>query len=149
MKALISLTAAVLFTAGTTFAAEQTWNGQISDSLCGAKHESESIGEGNGKISDQEVTALLTEAGYTAADFEKVGLWAEREKRPVYLGEFGVYERAPSDSRLRYLSFMARSADRRGWAWAYWQFDHDFAAFDSARQAWKPDILRALMPPAR
>jgi endoglucanase len=84
-----------------------------------------------------------------AADFEKVGLWAEREKRPVYLGEFGVYERAPSDSRLRYLSFMARSADRRGWAWAYWQFDHDFAAFDSARQAWKPDILRALIPPAR
>ena len=84
-----------------------------------------------------------------AADFEKVSRWSEREKRPVYLGEFGVYERAPSESRQRYLSFVARSADRRGWAWAYWQFDHDFAAFDSARQAWKPDILRALIPPAR
>ena len=84
-----------------------------------------------------------------AADFEKVSRWSEREKRPVYLGEFGVYERAPSESRQRYLSFVARSADRRGWAWAYWQFDHDFAAFDSARQAWKPDILRALIPSAR
>ena len=83
-----------------------------------------------------------------AADFEKVSRWSEREKRPVYLGEFGVYERAPSESCQRYL-FVARSADRRGWAWAYWQFDHDFAAFDSARQAWKPDILRALIPPAR
>lgn len=84
-----------------------------------------------------------------AADFDKMKLWAEKEKRPVYLGEFGVYERAPSDSRLRYLSFMARSAEKRGWSWAYWQFDHDFAAFDSARQAWKPDILRALIPPPR
>ena len=84
-----------------------------------------------------------------AADFDKMRLWAEKEKRPVYLGEFGVYERAPSDSRARYLSFMARSAEKLGWAWAYWQFDHDFAAFDSVRQAWKPDILRALTPPPR
>jgi endoglucanase len=80
------------------------------------------------------------------ADFNGMRLWAEREKRPVYLGEFGVYERAPFDSRQRYLSFVARSADRLGWSWAYWQFDHDFAAFDSARQAWKPDILHALIP---
>ncbi|WP_035684363.1 glycoside hydrolase family 5 protein [Bradyrhizobium sp. Cp5.3] len=83
------------------------------------------------------------------ADFGKMSLWAEREKRPIYLGEFGVYERAPSDSRQRYLSFVARTADRFGWAWAYWQFDHDFAAFDSASQTWKPDILRALIPSAR
>lgn len=82
-----------------------------------------------------------------AADFRKMSLWAESERRPLYLGEFGVYERAPSDSRLRYLSFVARSADRLGWSWAYWQFDHDFAAFDSARQAWKPGILRALISP--
>ncbi|MGY8707622.1 cellulase family glycosylhydrolase [Bradyrhizobium sp. 18BD] len=81
-----------------------------------------------------------------AADFRKMNLWAEKERRPIYLGEFGVYERAPSESRQRYLSFVARSADRLGWAWAYWQFDHDFAAFDSARQTWKPDILRALIP---
>ena len=64
MKALISLAAAaVLFTVGTAFAAEQTWNGQISDSLCGAKHESESIGEGNGKISDQECTVACVKGG--------------------------------------------------------------------------------------
>jgi endoglucanase len=80
------------------------------------------------------------------ADFSKIQLWSEREKRPIYLGEFGVYERAPADSRVRYLSFVARSADKLGWAWAYWQFDHDFAAFDSARQAWKRDVLQAIVP---
>lgn len=83
------------------------------------------------------------------ADFEKIRSWSEREKRPIYVGEFGVYEAAPAEARTRYLSFVARSAERLGWAWAYWQFDHDFAAFDSARQTWKPDILRALMPAVR
>ncbi|WP_448028566.1 glycoside hydrolase family 5 protein [Bradyrhizobium liaoningense] len=83
------------------------------------------------------------------ADFEKVRIWSEREKRPIYLGEFGVYEAAPAEARTRYLSFVARSAERRGWAWAYWQFDHDFAAFDSARQTWKPEIMRALIPAVR
>ncbi|MGY3617674.1 glycoside hydrolase family 5 protein [Bradyrhizobium sp. USDA 10063] len=82
------------------------------------------------------------------ADFTRINLWSKREKRPIYLGEFGVYERAPSESRLRYLSFVARNADRFGWAWAYWQFDHDFAAFDSARQSWNRDVLRALIPSA-
>ncbi|OKO68138.1 cellulase family glycosylhydrolase [Bradyrhizobium sp. NAS96.2] len=84
-----------------------------------------------------------------AADFDKIRAWAEQEKRPIYLGEFGVYERAPAESRARYLSFMTRSAERNGWAWAYWQFDHDFAAFDGARQRWNGDILRAIIAPAR
>ncbi|MBH5373197.1 glycoside hydrolase family 5 protein [Bradyrhizobium glycinis] len=83
------------------------------------------------------------------ADFDKVRSWSEKEKRPIYLGEFGVYEAAPAEARTRYLSFVARSAERLGWDWAYWQFDHDFAAFDSARQTWKPEILRALIPAGR
>lgn len=80
------------------------------------------------------------------ADFRTIKAWADRERRPIYLGEFGVYERAPSDSRRRYLSFLARTAERFGWAWAYWQFDHDFAAFDTERQTWHKGILDALIP---
>ena len=84
-----------------------------------------------------------------AADFDKVRAWSERERRPIYVGEFGVYERAPAESRAKYLSFVARRAESFGWAWAYWQFDHDFAAFDGARQRWNRDILRAIIPSAR
>ncbi|MGY3583040.1 endoglucanase [Bradyrhizobium sp. USDA 4341] len=84
-----------------------------------------------------------------AADFDKVRSWSEREQRPIYLGEFGVYERAPAESRAKYLSFVAKRAESFGWAWAYWQFDHDFAAFDGARQRWNRDVLRAIIPPAR
>ena len=83
------------------------------------------------------------------ADFDRVQRFAAREARPVYLGEFGVYERAPGRSRLRYLDDVARAAERHGWPWAYWQFDHDFALFDTERQIWHVDILRALIPPRR
>ncbi|MHC2337133.1 glycoside hydrolase family 5 protein [Bradyrhizobium sp. USDA 4454] len=85
----------------------------------------------------------------TSADFDKIRSWSEKEQRPVYLGEFGVYERAPADSRVKYLSFLTRSAERNGWSWAFWQFDHDFSAFDGARQRWKRDILNAIIPPVR
>ena len=78
------------------------------------------------------------------SDFEQIARWARKHNRPIYLGEFGVYERAPRVSRLRYISFLARSAESFGWSWAYWQFDHDFAAFDTERQRWNPDILDAL-----
>lgn len=80
------------------------------------------------------------------SDLGKVNLWSERERRPIYLGEFGVFERAPPESRSRYLSFLARNAERLGWAWAYWQFDHDFAAFDTSRQRWNREVLNALVP---
>jgi endoglucanase len=80
------------------------------------------------------------------SDFDKINHWSQREQRPIYLGEFGVFERAPAASRSRYLSFIARNAERLGWAWAYWQFDHDFAAFNSDQQKWNRDILNALVP---
>jgi endoglucanase len=83
-----------------------------------------------------------------ARDFDVMGEWAKEHGRPLYLGEFGAYEGADMAARARYLSFIAREAERRGWAWAYWQFDHDFALFDMARAQWVAPILRALISPA-
>jgi hypothetical protein len=43
------------------FAADQTWSGQISDSLCGAKHEE--AAEGQGKMPDRDCTAACVRGG--------------------------------------------------------------------------------------
>ena len=80
------------------------------------------------------------------SDFAAIGRWARG--RPVYLGEFGVYEKAGIESRANYLSFIARSAELEGWAWACWQFDHDFALFDWENDRWVAPLLRALLPAA-
>lgn len=80
------------------------------------------------------------------ADLAMIDDWARSEGRPVYLGEFGVYERANLDARVRYTAFLARTAERLGWSWAYWQFDHDFALFRPERDEWVKPILDALLP---
>ena len=42
-------------------AAEQSWTGQISDSLCGAKHEE--AAEGQGKMPDRDCTLACVRGG--------------------------------------------------------------------------------------
>ena len=36
-----------------------------------------------------------------------------------------AYDSAEMSSRVRYVSFVAREAEHRGWSWAYWQLDND------------------------
>ena len=90
---------------------------------------------------DEEQTAIVR-------DLDPVQAWAERENRPILLGEFGAYEQADMASRARYTSFMTRQAERLGWSWSYWQFDSDFIVYDIDRDRWVTPILNALIPPA-
>jgi endoglucanase len=79
-------------------------------------------------------------------DFAKVEAWAKEHNRPVFLGEFGAYDRGPMDSRVLYTDFVARTAEAMGWSWAYWQFDSDFILWDMKHDAWVEPILHALVP---
>lgn len=80
-------------------------------------------------------------------DLAALNRWAKKQGRPLYLGEFGVYEKAGTAQRAEYVAFIARTAESMGWAWAYWQFDHDFAVFDTDRSTWVLPLLKALIPP--
>jgi len=79
-------------------------------------------------------------------DFDKAADWAREHKRPILLGEFGAYDKAPMESRARYTSAVARAAEARGWSWAYWQFDSDFILYDIPKNAWVAPIRDALIP---
>ena len=82
------------------------------------------------------------------ADFAKVKAWAQANRRPVLLGEFGAYDKSgtPLAMRVAYTEAVAREAEAAGFGWAYWQFDSDFIVWDMARDAWVPEIRRALIP---
>ena len=79
-------------------------------------------------------------------DFEKAKRWSEKWNRPLFLGEFGVYDKADMGSRVRYLSFISRLAEEMGWSWAYWQFDSDFILYDVDNDKWVKPVLNALIP---
>lgn len=78
-------------------------------------------------------------------DFDRAQAWAEKNRRPIYLGEFGVYDRAPQEDRIAWLSFVTSEAEKRGWSWAYWQFDGDFIVFDVKTGRWVEPILNAIL----
>jgi endoglucanase len=79
-------------------------------------------------------------------DFDAVQAWAKQNDRPILLGEFGAYDKAPMESRVKYTAAVARAAERRGWAWAYWQFDGDFIVYDIDKDRWVEPIRGALVP---
>jgi len=79
-------------------------------------------------------------------DFERGQAWAKEHNRPILLGEFGAFDAGPMESRVRYTSFMARTAEALGWSWAYWQFDKDFIVYDIDKDKWVEPIRDALIP---
>jgi endoglucanase len=89
--------------------------------------------------SDEEKAAVR-------ADFQKAKDWSMANNRPILLGEFGAYERADIDSRVRYTSFVARTAEELGFSWTYWQFDSDFIVYNIDEGMWNEPIYRALIP---
>jgi len=80
--------------------------------------------------------------------FDKADAWSKANQRPLFLGEFGAYDRGPMDSRARWTAAVTRAAEARGWSWAYWQFDSDFILYDVKREAWVEPIRDALIPKA-
>jgi endoglucanase len=83
-----------------------------------------------------------------AADFDKVAAWSRANRRPVLLGEFGAYDKSGTPLALRaaYSGAVRSEAERRGFGWAYWQFEGDFVVWDMANQRWVEPIKRALIP---
>lgn len=86
------------------------------------------------------------ECGKIESDFQMAQNWAKQQGRPVFLGEFGAYDRGDMASRARYTACVARMAEHFGWSWAYWQFDGDFIVYNIANDRWVKPIYNALIP---
>ena len=93
-------------------------------------------------------TWLGTDAEKAAitANFESVAAWANQKHVRILLGEFGAYSTAEMASRVRWTEFVAREAERHGFAWAYWEFGAGFGVYDPTANVWREDLLKALIP---
>jgi len=80
-------------------------------------------------------------------DLDMAVMWAKNNGNiPLYMGEFGAYSKADMDSRVRWTCYVARSAEKRGIAWAYWEFCSGFGAYDPIKNEWRLPLLKALIP---
>jgi endoglucanase len=82
-----------------------------------------------------------------SGDLDMAVEWSKTHNNvPLFLGEFGAYSKADLDSRTRWTSYVARSAEKKGISWCYWEFCAGFGIYDPIKEEWKLPLLRALIP---
>lgn len=79
------------------------------------------------------------------SEFDRIATWAKAQDRPMLLGEFGVYDAAPETDRRAWTIAVVNAAEKRHFAWAYWQFEGSFGVYDLARGRWNEGLHRALV----
>jgi aryl-phospho-beta-D-glucosidase BglC (GH1 family) len=90
-------------------------------------------------------TGTKTEQRAVVMDLDKAIAWAVEHRRPIYLGEFGAYERADMESRARWTKFVADEALKRKMGFAYWEFCSGFGVFDPRKNQWIDPLKRSLL----
>ncbi len=73
--------------------------------------------------------------------------YGKKQNVPIYLGEFGAYNKADISSRARWTAYVARQAEAKDISWTYWEFCAGFGVYDRDKKQWIPRILEALVPP--
>lgn len=91
-------------------------------------------------------TGTQAEKAELTRHLDETAAWADKNNRPLFLGEFGAYSKADMESRARWTDFLARQAEERGISWAYWEFCAGFGVYDPAGQRWVEPIYKALIP---
>ncbi|MCE7949238.1 MAG: glycoside hydrolase family 5 protein [Chloroflexi bacterium CFX4] len=81
-----------------------------------------------------------------ARDFTFAAEWSARYGVPLWLGEFGAYEKADLPSRQLYTQAVREAAERNGIGWCYWEFASGFGIYDPVAKQFKP-LFEALIPP--
>ena len=66
---------------------------------------------------------------------------------PIYVGEFGAYEQASAEARMRYIRVMRQALEQRGLPWAWWELAGGFGVYDRGLHRFDADIRNALYGP--
>lgn len=87
------------------------------------------------------------------APLDKAKQWAGT-RWPIWVGEFGAFSgegstglKAEYASRVRYTRIVRDEAERRGFAWAYWELAAGFGIWDPNAKAWRTELRDALVGP--
>ncbi len=64
---------------------------------------------------------------------------------PVFVGEFGVFQKVPVRQRARWTKALRKGIEARGMSWCYWDFAGELKAYDVEAEAWIPQLKSALL----
>lgn len=69
---------------------------------------------------------------------------AQRLNRPLFVGEFGAYEKAALPHRISYLQAMRTAMEERQLPWMYWELAAGFGVYDRKAGAMRTELKAAL-----
>lgn len=81
------------------------------------------------------------------ADFATIAQWSADHRRPINIGEFGAYMKAPLADRSAWLKAVVHASQRHGFSMNFWPFSFDGDETDimALRNSWGgTDIIKAL-----
>ena len=90
-------------------------------------------------------TGTSAEKQAVIREFDRAVRWAVEHERPIYLGEFGVYEKADLELRARWSKFIADESAKRKMGAAYWEFCSGFGAYNASTGEWIAPLKNALL----
>jgi endoglucanase len=108
-------------------------------------HQGASWVKGSDKWKGKKWSGTDAEQAALRKTLDQSAAWAKAHDRPVFLGEFGAFQEADMESRARWTRFMTREAEKRGFAWAYWEFCSGFGAYDPKTDTWREALKAALI----
>lgn len=79
------------------------------------------------------------------ADLDTALAVQTRQRMPVFVGEFGVYEEVPIADRAQWTRFLRTEMEARDLSWCYWDFAGSLKVYDMDAEAWIPEIKAALL----
>lgn len=86
-----------------------------------------------------------TERDVMRQDFAPLKAYEQRHQVPVHMGEFGAYNKADLQSRVKWTTFLSRYLEELGWSWAYWEFSAGFGIYNPATKTILQPLADALL----
>lgn len=70
---------------------------------------------------------------------------ADQNNIPINIGEFGAYNKADMDSRVRWTTYLARWFEEQGFSWTYWEFSASFGIYNPTTKSYNQELVDALL----
>ncbi len=105
-----------------------TWVGQNTQSWIGT--------EWNG--TDQEKQAVVE-------DLDQALRWSIQNNRPIWMGEYGVINKADEASRVRWARFVTEQAQMRKMGHTWWSFTAGFPVYNIKQDQWIVPLRDAIL----
>ena len=73
--------------------------------------------------------------------------WSQTNRRPIWVGEWGSYDKAALASRLQYTRAARDAIEAQGFTWSYWELASSFGIWDPKANQWRTELKKALLGP--